>query len=163
MIIKCINCFKKFNVNANLIPEHGRLIQCGSCNHEWFFKTEKLNLKDLVLNEKNIHQKIKSHEDEIHDLKIKQVEKSQSISDLIVDTNNNREKKNKETNLKIQTSTSNSFFSYLIVFFISLIALIVLIDTIEAPLIKIFPGIENMLFNLFETLKDIKLFIIDLT
>ena len=33
----------------------------------------------------------------------------------------------------------------------------------KKPLIDIFPGLEIVLFNLFETLKDIKLFIIDLS
>jgi len=39
----------------------------------------------------------------------------------------------------------------------------VLIDTLKTPLINIFPQLEIVLFNLFETLKDVKLFIIDLT
>ena len=59
-------------------------------------------------------------------------------------------------------NTSGKFFSYIIVFFISFVALIILIDTLKTPLINIFPGLEVILFNLFETLKDIKLFIIDL-
>ena len=54
------------------------------------------------------------------------------------------------------------FFSYLVVFLISLIALVILLDTLKTPLINIFPGLKVILFNLFETLKDIKLFIIDL-
>ena len=37
MIIECINCHKKFEVDSDLIPESGRNIQCGSCNHIWFF------------------------------------------------------------------------------------------------------------------------------
>ena len=37
MIIECVNCFKKFDVNSDLIPSNGRTIQCGSCNHIWFF------------------------------------------------------------------------------------------------------------------------------
>ena len=40
MIIECINCNKKFEVNSDLIPEEGRNIQCGSCNHLWFFKKD---------------------------------------------------------------------------------------------------------------------------
>ena len=40
MIITCVNCNKKFNVNSDLIPEDGRTIQCGSCNHVWFFKKD---------------------------------------------------------------------------------------------------------------------------
>ena len=54
------------------------------------------------------------------------------------------------------------FFSYLIVLIISFVALIILLDTLKTPLINVFPGLEIILFNLFETLKDIKLFIIDL-
>ena len=41
-------------------------------------------------------------------------------------------------------------------------AFILLLDTFKNPLIDIFPGLEPILFNLYETLKDIKLFIIDL-
>jgi len=44
MIIECINCKKEFNIDSDLIPEEGRLLECGSCNHRWFFKnTNKLN------------------------------------------------------------------------------------------------------------------------
>ena len=55
MIIECINCNKKFEVNSELIPSSGRSIQCGSCNHLWFFEPGKIvstNKKKLVnLNE----------------------------------------------------------------------------------------------------------------
>ena len=37
MIIECIKCIKKFEVDSELIPSEGRTIQCGSCNHIWFF------------------------------------------------------------------------------------------------------------------------------
>ena len=56
----------------------------------------------------------------------------------------------------------SKFFSYLIVFIISFVAFIILLDTLKNPLIDVFPGLEIILFNLFETLQDIKLFIIDL-
>ena len=38
MIIQCVNCNKKFEVDSALIPKNGRTIQCGACNHTWFFK-----------------------------------------------------------------------------------------------------------------------------
>ena len=41
MIIECIKCSKKFEVNSDLIPSDGRTIQCGSCGHVWFFKKKK--------------------------------------------------------------------------------------------------------------------------
>ena len=50
MIITCINCGKKkFDVNSELIPTEGRTIQCGSCNHIWFFK--KMNPEKIFLND----------------------------------------------------------------------------------------------------------------
>ena len=88
------------------------------------------------------------------------------------DTQNNiepiKEKKIKDTsdNKKIETkneSTGGKFFSYLIVLIISFVALIILVDTLKTPIIKVFPGAEIILLNLFETLQDIKLFIIDLS
>jgi hypothetical protein len=43
------------------------------------------------------------------------------------------------------------------------VALIILVDTFKTPLINVFPDLEIILLNLFEILKDIKLFIIDLS
>ena len=74
--------------------------------------------------------------------------------------------KNKNKSPKIKKKDSNfigSFFSYLMVFIISIVAIIILIDTFKKPLFDIFPRLEIILFNLYETLKDIKLFIIDLS
>ena len=42
MIIECINCSKKFTVSSDMIPSTGRTIQCGSCNHVWFFDPNNL-------------------------------------------------------------------------------------------------------------------------
>ena len=69
---------------------------------------------------------------------------------------------NKDSSQKSKNITFGKLLSYLIVSIISFIALVVLLDTLKTPLINIFPGLEKLLFNLFETLKDIKLFIIDL-
>ena len=40
MIITCINCSKQFDVDPDLIPEEGRLLECNGCNHRWFFNKE---------------------------------------------------------------------------------------------------------------------------
>ena len=42
MIITCNNCNKKFDIDSSLIPDKGRLLQCASCDHKWFFKKEVL-------------------------------------------------------------------------------------------------------------------------
>ena len=48
MIISCEKCTKKFNIRDELIPENGRLLQCGNCNHKWFYKlpTQNVNLEN---------------------------------------------------------------------------------------------------------------------
>jgi predicted Zn finger-like uncharacterized protein len=40
MIISCPNCNKQFKINPSLIPDNGRDLKCGSCDHVWFYKIE---------------------------------------------------------------------------------------------------------------------------
>ena len=164
MIINCPNCNKRFKINTSLIPVEGRDLKCGSCDHVWFYKIEDKNLEPLSLKEDIIDNEEKS---EIVDKKIEQTIKvNKSSSQNILNSNDNKdldkivEKYNPAKNKT--KNASGKFFSYIIVFIISFVALIILIDTLKTPLINIFPGLEIVLFNLFEILKDIKLFIIDL-
>ena len=145
MIITCPNCNKKFKIDNSLIPDEGRNLQCGSCNHVWFYKIEEINNKVLALNEEIISEDIKTKAE-------KKEEKLEEIS----------EKQKKTTISKNTENNGSKFFSSLIVLIISFIALIILLDTLKTPLMNVFPGLETILFNLFETLQDIKLFIIDL-
>ena len=41
MIISCEKCNKKFELSDELIPEEGRLLQCGSCSHKWHYTPTK--------------------------------------------------------------------------------------------------------------------------
>ena len=162
MIISCPNCKKKFQINGTLVPVEGRNLQCGSCKHVWFYKSENEDSSLLTLNEDLINNEIKDN------LQKKEIEN-------IIDNNKssiqeklkNEEKiiKDNSDNKKIEKKNENSggkFFSYLIVLIISSVALIILVDTLKTPIINVFPGAEMILFNLFETLQDIKLFIIDI-
>ena len=164
MIINCPNCNKRFKINTSLIPVEGRDLKCGSCDHVWFYKIEDKNLEPLSLKEDIINNEDKS---DIVDKKIEQTnEVKKSSSHIKIDTKDKKDLDkiaDKQIPLKNKTkNTSSKFFSYIIVFIISFVALIILIDTLKTPLINIFPGLENILFSLFEMLKDIKLFIIDL-
>ncbi len=161
MIITCPKCEKKFKIDNSLIPEDGRDLQCGSCEHVWFYKIENensvLKLNDDVVNEFSENQIKKEIEEK----------NKPSIEKTVLEKKEKVIKKNLVNNSKTinQNKTvknQGKFFSYLIVFFISLIALVVLFDTLKKPLINIFPHLEVLLFNLYETLQDIKLFIIDL-
>ena len=164
MIINCPNCNKRFKINTSLIPVEGRDLKCGSCDHVWFYKIEDKNLEPLSLKEDIINNEDKP---EIVDKKIErtnEVKKSSSHSKIVTKDKKDLDKiADKQIPSKNKTkNTSSKFFSYIFVFIISFVALIILIDTLKTPLINIFPGLENILFSLFEMLKDIKLFIIDL-
>ena len=163
MIITCPNCNKKFQIDATLVPEEGRDLQCGSCKHVWFYKGEIEKSSPLTLNDDLVNNEIK---DNLLTKKIENI--NDNNKSTIQEKSKNKETKIKDTsdNKKIETKNENTggkFFSYLIVLIISFIALIILVDTLKTPIISVFPGAEIILFNLFETLKDIKLFIIDLS
>ena len=154
MIITCVNCNKKFNVNSDLIPEDGRTIQCGSCNHVWFFKKDLEEKLEIQKSEESIITKNQPSDDT-------------KITSKPISTKNNFNKtyKKKSEIVKYQHKKKfsfSTFLSYIIVAIISFCALIILIDTFKSPLYNIFPGLELILYSLFETLKDIQLFIKDL-
>ena len=161
MIITCPNCNKKFKIDNSLIPDEGRDLQCGLCNHVWLYKIEVENSKILKLKEEidinDIKTNVDNNNEELVENKIPQ---TKIETELNIQNKEKNIEKQKET--KISKNTGNKFFSYLIVFIISFVALIILLDTLKNPLINVFPGLEIILFNLFETLQDIKLFIIDL-
>ena len=163
MIIICPSCKKKFNLNINLIPSEGRDLQCGSCEHIWFYKKQEPISEPLQINE-DIAIKEKEDSDKLNG----DISKDQLIKKTVEENKKAQSelstfKENESKTRVIKKTQSSKFFSYLIVFIISLVALIVLLDTLKTPLINIFPGLEVLLFNLYETLKDIKLFIIDLS
>ena len=161
MIISCPNCNKQFKINLSLIPDTGRDLKCGSCDHLWFYKiedniTEPLPLRDDFA-DKVIDNKIVENINEPNDLSLQK-----EIDNRIDKTEDKITEKQILPKNKIKKNTSGKFFSYLLVSIISFVALIILIDTLKVPLINIYPDLEILLFNLFEILKDIKLFIIDL-
>jgi len=164
MIITCPNCNKQFKIDNSLIPDEGRDLQCGSCNHIWFYNIQEKNDEVLELKQEIISEDIEPKAEN----KEEKIEEKQQPEEIIkTEINNKKKEKNSEkqkntTTLKKTENKGSKFFSYLIVFIISFVALIILLDTLKTPLINVFPGLEIILFNLFETLQDIKLFIIDL-
>ena len=156
MIILCNNCHKKFNIDSNLIPDNGRLLQCNSCNHKWFFKKEIIN--------KSIESTNFENEETISFLDI-----PPSV-DAIIDNkihksqNNNEEvaKSINETLSKSKKQKNYRILNLLVVVLISFVGLIITLDTFKSAIGKFFPNFEFLLYNLYETLKDITLFFKDL-
>jgi len=165
MIITCPNCKKKFKIDSTQIPEDGRDLKCGSCDHVWLYKVVDVNSNPLSLNENINNNEINPDEIEIES--DDEVKKNQFISKKISEKEEEKNtkkfiEKQKSISKDKKKNTGGKFFSYLVVFIISIAALIILFDTLKVPLINVFPGLEIILLSFFETLQDIKLFIIDL-
>ena len=157
MIIECTNCIKKFDIDKGLIPDEGRLLQCSSCNHEWFFKSEAI--PELVVPIKNDNLKIFESENTEYDEPI-DADVNINIKDKI---NINHEEKIKKIIVKdLKNKKKHNILSLTVIFTISFVALIVLIDTFKNPLGKIVPNIEFLLYNFYESFKDMTLFFRDL-
>ena len=158
MIIECINCLKKFDVNSDLIPESGRTIQCGSCSHIWFYKKDH----QKQFNPTEIKPKIKDIDLDVivkKEPKFKPVNDKQKLSKLKKSATKGSEivKYKPKSNF-----TLGKLLSYIVVIIISFTAIILILDTFKVPLYESFPKLEFFLFSLYETLKDIQLFIKDL-
>ena len=150
MEIKCPNCNRSFKIDKSLIPEKGRLLQCGTCSHKWFFKNiiHETKTKTVNINEENISNKPEITK-KIQNPKINISEEEYNKTEIKDDIH-------KKNDNKI------NYIKFFFVVIISIVALILILDTFKDIFIKIFPNIKILLNNLYETLKDISLFFYDL-
>ena len=147
MIIVCPSCGKNFDVDENLIPDKGRLLKCGSCDQTWFFN-KNISEQTKPLIDKPIKQKKILYEDE-------NIDKAETNAPI----------KSGSELVKYKPKydfTFGKFLSYIIVSIITFVAIIIVLDTFKDPLGNIFPNLELILYNLFETLRDLILFAKDL-
>ena len=156
MIIDCIKCAKKFEVKASLIPDTGRTIQCGSCNHVWFYKFKIEQFKNEISRPKSKDDILENKKDDQDNEKSSKKEETNNLEKFTNTEPSSHEliNENKKTTFNI-----SKFLSYFLVFLITFIALIIVLDTFKSPLSSIIPGLEIFLYNFFETLKDLYLFI----
>ena len=155
MIISCPSCKKKFEIDANLIPKEGRNLQCGSCLNVWFYKFEK---KISDLENKNNTTDLNEEDDEI-------VIKEDIKKEVPIIKKNISENRQDKALVKYEKKTKLSLFNiigYFFVLILSFVALFIILDTFEPLLLTKFPNLELILFNFYETLLDIYLFIKDL-
>ncbi len=162
MIIECPACTKKFNIDEKLIPDEGRLLKCGNCDHTWFYKKEenlKLKTENIKINE------IEENKSEIN---------IEPVDDPIKQTKKIRKKISKKSPIKeslskelvsidkSSVSRENKIIKKIFLIIISIIAFILLMDTFKNQISVIFPGILKMSDNLHLVINDLKLFIKDL-
>ena len=170
MIITCNNCNKKFDIDSNLISDKGRLLQCASCDHKWFFKKEVLeNTVSPIVEETGIDGI------NIFDQNNSSINEEESISnspkdEVEVDLEEETKEKievnineSTQVNTKLKKQKNFKILNIFVVAIISFVAFIIIVDTFKYPIGKIVPNIEFILYNLYESIKDISLFIRDLT
>ena len=162
MIIECPACSKKFNIDEKLIPDEGRLLKCGNCDHTWFFKKEeniKLEADTTKLNEINENKS---------DINIESVEEpikqTKKIKKKISKKSLSQESTSKElvSINKSSVSRENNIIKKIFLIIISIIAFILLLDTFKNQISVIFPSILKMSDSLYLVINDLKLFIKDL-
>ncbi len=170
MIINCNNCNKKFDIDSTLIPDNGRLLQCASCDHKWFFKKEVLDNTVSPVDEETGIDSIN-----IFDQNNSSINEDESVSnapkdEVEVDLEEEIKEKNEinvnqitQVNTKSKKPKNFKISNIIIIAVISFIAFIIIVDTFKYPIGKIVPNIEFILYNLYESIKDISLFIRDLT
>jgi predicted Zn finger-like uncharacterized protein len=146
MIIDCPVCNKKFDIDQDLIPTDGRLLQCGSCNHKWFFK--------LNISEKKPEEEIKIKPKKDFNINVESTDKNLK-KEINVETEKIIPKKKKE-------KKSINYLNIILVIIISTTAFILVLDTFKNQLTSVFPNIKFLLNNLYQSIEDIKLFILDL-
>ena len=167
MIIQCENCNKKFEIQDNLIPDDGRLLECGSCAHQWHYTPiTKLELTDEVQTKVDEVQ-VKTDEVQIKDepaeqLIVKKTKKKSKIIEKIDE--NDADNEIDHTNENITTKKKNiSFINFLLVGIISFVAIVILVDTFKNQIAYVIPNISLYINELHEILRDIFLFIADLS
>ena len=148
MIIVCPSCGKNFNVRDDQIPDKGRLLQCSNCRHEWFYTKIANPIEDNVneLSNDELTQEsfgILNEEEDKHDEVI--------IEDKTIESE-------KPKTSKKQKSKQVKFFKILLVFIISFIAFILIVDTFIDQISKYVPFAEKYLDNLYQSIIDISLF-----
>ena len=153
MIITCPSCEKKFEIDQKLIPLEGRMLQCGSCDHQWFFKIndpEKKIVVEEILTSEKVEKK------EIDSIGSSSNDKTKNSQNEISSETYNSSK------IERKTKKNYNFLNILLVVIISITALILILDTFKVNLEPVFPNIKFFLNNLYQSIEDIKLFIFDL-
>ena len=153
MIIECPSCKKKFEINANLIPKEGRLLECSSCNHQWFYRDIDENISEELHILKDIKSSVPLEEKKGNKKNIGSKNKDKNTKKITTKPKNIKEK---DLNKNIP------FLNLILIFIITFISFLLIVETFKSPLKEFIPNIDIILNNLYETFKDIYLFINDL-
>ena len=163
MIISCPECSSRFNIDQNLIPKDGRLLQCSNCMHKWHFVIKKneeiidepIKSEEVIIENKNQEKKINPSQEFIP-IEDETIEKELKKEQKVINKVKKKEQKIKKKDEPIK------LLNIIIVIIISVAALIILIDTFRIELSKYMPFLNPMLDNFYAIIADINSFIKDL-
>ena len=148
MIITCPCCDKKFNVDASLIPNEGRTLQCGFCDEKWHFKPSDKKLENDYIKK---------------DIKIKKIDPQEKVPSDVDKIISEAEKIKSTDTISVSKNSENfKFINFLFLSIITFTALILILDTFKFQINDALPGFNLLLTNFYESLKDIYLFFKDL-
>ena len=148
MIITCPCGDKKFNVDASLIPAEGRMLKCGFCEKKWHYK----------LNDKKLE-----NENNKKEFKIKKINPDEQIPPVIDSIIKEAEKIDvKNLGDVMQKNNKISILNLFLLFLITFIAFIILLDTFKVQINNLIPGFNFLLGNFYESITDFYLFFKDL-
>ncbi len=148
MIITCPCGDKKFNVDASLIPNEGRTLQCGFCDEKWHFKPSDKKLENDYIKK---------------DIKIKKIDPKEKVPNEVDKIISEAEKIKSTDTISVSKNSENfKFINFLFLSIITFTALILILDTFKFQINDALPGFNLLLANFYESLKDIYLFFKDL-
>ncbi len=148
MIIVCPSCGKNFNVRDDQIPDKGRLLQCSNCKHEWFYTKIVKPIHDNIDELSN---------DELTQESFGVLDDEEYKQDEVIIEDKTIELE-KPKNIKRQKTKKINLFKLLLVFIISFVAFILIVDTFIVQISEYIPFTEKYLDNLYQSLIDISLF-----
>ena len=148
MIIVCPSCSKNFNVRDDQIPDKGRLLQCSNCKHEWFYTKNTIPVGNDIDEISN---------DDLTQESFGILDEEEDRSDEVIIEEKTVELE-KPRNIKKKKTSKVNFFKLLLVFIISFVAFILIVDTFIVQISEYVPFAEKYLDNLYQSLIDISLF-----
>ena len=96
MIIECEKCSKKFEVQDNLIPVKGRLLQCGSCAFKWHYipktktslseKTETIEKNELIPHNHDVELNLHVEKEDIKEENFENIQTKLDLSKIYSDS-----------------------------------------------------------------------------
>ena len=136
---------------------------------KWFFKNEVLEKKISPINEDTSIDKVNIFDQNNSSINDEESASDEPKNEVEVDLEEeNKEKieinidETPQENTKPKKQKNFKILNIFVVTIISFVAFIIIVDTFKYPIGKIIPNVEFILYNLYESIKDISLFIRDL-